>query len=65
MRDEKPNKKNDKELWDLISEKISNGNYLFVEHAKKRLKDRSVIDIDVLDILENKVNRKRKRNKKK
>lgn len=65
MRNGKPIKKNDKELWGLISEKISNGNYLFVTHAKKRLKDGGVIDIDILDILENKENRKRKRNKKK
>lgn len=65
VQDVKPDKKNDKELWSLISEKILNGDFLFLEHAKKRLTDRNVIDLDVLDILENKENRKRKRNKKK
>ena len=61
----KPIKKNDKELWDLIAEKISNSDYVFALHAKDRQKTRNVTDIDVLDILENKENRKRKRNKRK
>lgn len=62
---EKPTKKPDKELWALIEEKIQSGSYLFLPHAKKRQKDRSITDIDVLDILENKVKRKRQRNKRK
>jgi len=62
---EKPNKKKDQELWDSIYLSILNKNYIFVAHAKKRLKDRNVTDIEVLDILENKERCKRKRNKKK
>lgn len=61
----KPTKRTDKELWNLIAERISNGNYLFLKHAKERQKDRNITDIDVLDILENKDNRKRRRNKSK
>lgn len=61
----KPNKKTDRELWNLIAEMIASSNYVFLNHAKMRLKDRNVTDIDVLDILENKDNRNRKRNKSK
>ena len=59
----KPTKKSDKELWELVAETISNLNYIFLNHAKKRLEDRNITDIEVIDILENKNNRKRKRNK--
>ncbi len=62
---EKPTKKSDKELWNLIEQQIRNGNYLFLPHAKKRQKDRSINDYEVLEILINKVNRKRQRNKRK
>lgn len=65
MQHEKPNKKTDLELWNLLADKICNGNYFFLAHAKERLKDRNVTDIDVLDILEDKNNRKRRRNKSK
>jgi hypothetical protein len=61
----KPDKKNDAELWKLIPEKISSLDYLFVDHAKDRLKTRKILDIEVLDILENKAGRNRKRNKSK
>lgn len=61
----KPNKKTDAELWALITKMISNGNYIFLKHAHDRLKDRNVSDIDVLDILENKSKRQRRRNKSK
>jgi hypothetical protein len=61
----KPIKKSDKELWALIENNITNGNYIFLSHAKKRQKDRKITDIDVLDILENKEKRKRERNKRK
>jgi len=61
----KPNKKTDTELWSLLTEMISNGSYVFLKHAYDRLKNRNVSDIDVLDILENKPKRKRKRNKSK
>src|SRR5689334_8013724 len=65
VSNKKPNKKTDAELWALIAKMIPNGNYIFLRHAHNRLKDRNVSDIDVLDILENKLNRKRKRNKSK
>ena len=59
----KPGKKTDKELWSLISEIIDKCDYVFLKHAKKRLADRKISDITVLDILENKPGSKRKRNK--
>lgn len=59
----KPIKRKDIELWNLISDMIPNGNYIFLIHAQDRLKERNVSDLDVLDILENKEKRKRKRNK--
>lgn len=65
MPHKKPNKKTDTELWSLIKQVILNGNYIFLKHAHERLKDRNINDIDVLDILENKTNRKRRRNKSK
>ena len=65
LRGEKPIKLKDSELWFLLEEKITAGNYFFVAHAKKRLTDRDITDTDVLDILENINNKKRKRNKSK
>jgi hypothetical protein len=61
----KPTKKADKELWSLVESKIQNTEYVFSLHARKRQHDRAITDIDVLDILENKSRRNRKRNKKK
>lgn len=61
----KINKKSDVELWGLLSRHIENGNYIFAMHAKERAKERGIIDIDVLDILECKRNRQTTRNKKK
>lgn len=61
----KPVKKTDKELWAMIEKCISNNDYIIKVHAKKRQIDRSITDIDILDILENRRNRQRKRNKKK
>lgn len=61
----KPVKKSDHELWTLIENKIFNNHYIILPHAKKRQKDRGITDLDVLDILENKQNRKRTRNKRK
>ena len=49
--------------YGLFEERISQGNYIFLAHAEKRLKDRFITDIDVLDILENKSNRKRNKSK--
>lgn len=63
--DRKPNKKTDIELGDLMAKMISRGDYIFLKHAKERLQDRNVTDIDVLNILENKNKGKRKRNKSK
>lgn len=65
QQEKKPGKKTDAELWKLISEKISSLDYLFVDHAKDRLKTRKILDIEVLDILENKAGHNRKRNKSK
>jgi len=63
MVKERPSKKLDREVWSLISEKIVSGDYVFLNHAKKRLKDRNITDVEVLNILESKVGKKRKRNK--
>ena len=46
-------------MWNLISQRIENGKYIFKNHAKKRLIDRKITDLDVINILENKKNRKR------
>ena len=62
---DKPRKKDDRELLSLLEEKIRKGKYVFLNHAKQRLTDRSVIDIEVLDILEGKSGRRRRRNKSK
>ena len=61
----KPLKKTDKELFDLLDSSIAFGNYIFKKHAKQRQKDRSISDLDVLDILEGKPKRNRHRNKSK
>jgi len=62
---EKPLKKPDRELFELISASIKTGNYVFLKHAKKRLEEREILDIEVLDILEGKLGKKTKRNKSK
>ena len=59
----KPPKKTDKKLWETIESKIQNVEYIFSIHAKERQCDRNISDIEVLDILENKAGRNRKRNK--
>ena len=64
-RTSKPLKKTNKELYELIETKIADKEYIFLNHAKQRLKDRAILDIDVLDILEGKPSRNRKRNKSK
>jgi hypothetical protein len=38
----KPIKKTDKELFLIIEEKIKQGNYVFLPHAKQRLKERNI-----------------------
>ena len=62
---DKPHKKTDKVLWELLTHKISIGSYIFLKHAKERLRERCINDIDVIDILEDRINRKRRRNKSK
>lgn len=64
-KNEKPVKKTDKELFAIIEKCTADKDYIILPHAKKRQIDRNITDIDILDILENKGNRKRKRNKKK
>ena len=59
----KPKKKSDRELFGLLTEKIENGDYVFKKHAKQRQKDRTISDLEVLDILEGKPKRNRHRNK--
>ena len=61
----KPAKRPDKELWAKIEKCIADKDYIILPHAKKRQIDRSITDMDILDILDDKKNRKRKRNKKK
>lgn len=65
LKEKKPLKKTDKELWTLIEDKIQSGDYLFLPHAKMRQRDRDINDLEVLDILENKAKRIRRRNKRK
>jgi len=62
---EKPKKKTDNEIYTLLSEKIENLEYIFMKHAKERLKNRNINDLEVIHILEGKKGRKRKRNKSK
>lgn len=61
----KPKKKTDKELYDFLDTKIANAEYVFKKHAKQRQIDRTISDLEVLDILEGKKKRNRHRNKKK
>lgn len=56
-------KRNDFELWKLISQKIIGVRYIFLTHAKDRLIDRKITDVEVLDILEHKDKCKRNKSK--
>lgn len=60
-----PKKKSERELIRLLSEKIRQGDYVFLKHAKQRLKDRGITDLEVLNILERKPGSRTKRNKRK
>ena len=62
---DKPSKKTDQVLFALIEQKIKEGNYIFVKHAKERQQQRYISDLDVLNILEGKPHSDRKRNKEK
>ncbi|MGQ3890094.1 DUF4258 domain-containing protein [Legionella sp. CNM-1927-20] len=59
----KPIKKTDKELFSLIEEKIRQGQYVFLKHAKQRLKERNINELDVIYLLSGKKGYGRKRNK--
>lgn len=59
----KPEKKSDYELFALIELSIKEANYVFLYHAKNRLRERLISDIIVLNILEGKSGFFRKRNK--
>lgn len=59
----RPNKKTEQELFGLISQKIEEGEYVFLNHARQRLQERDILDLEVLDILEGKPRRRRKRNR--
>lgn len=59
----KPLKKNDESLFELITRSISDGSYVFTNHAVKRTEERMILEVTVLDILEGKAGRKRRRNK--
>ena len=59
------NKKTDKELFSLIEKKIKQGNYVFLPHAKKRLSERNISELDVIRLLSGEKNYGRKRNKQK
>ena len=61
----KPRKKTDKELFCLIEEKIKQGQYIFLKHAKQRLKERNITELDVIYLLSGKKGYERKRNKQK
>jgi hypothetical protein len=54
MEQVKAAKRNDPDLWGLITQKISSVHYVFLNHAKARLVDRKISDYEVLDILEHK-----------
>ncbi|NDH10019.1 MAG: DUF4258 domain-containing protein, partial [Gammaproteobacteria bacterium] len=59
----KPIKKTDKGLFLIIEEKIKQGNYVFLPHAKQRLKERNITELDVIYLLSGKKGYERKRNK--
>lgn len=61
----KPMKKSDADLFKFIEGSIADAKYIFTKHAKLRSSERKILETTVLDILENKSGRKRRRNKKK
>jgi hypothetical protein len=60
---DKEAKRNDFELWNLIYQKITGVRYVFLNHAKARLADRKITDLEVLDILEHKSKCRRNKSK--
>jgi hypothetical protein len=63
MNKKSPLKKNDKEIYRLITEKIKEKNYVFLKHAQERLRQRGILETDVIKILEGEKAYCRKRNK--
>ncbi|TNF70088.1 MAG: DUF4258 domain-containing protein [Gammaproteobacteria bacterium] len=61
----KPPKKDDKVLFSLLEEKINKKQYRFLLHARKRQKDRSITEVDVIKILKGERRYNRRRNKSK
>ncbi|MEI8346031.1 MAG: DUF4258 domain-containing protein [Pseudomonadota bacterium] len=63
MRQKRPEKLTDAQLFLLVESKVADGEYAFTGHSRERQEERFISDIEVLDILEGK--RERRRNKKK
>lgn len=61
----KPIKKTDKELFSLIELKIAHRKYIFLKHSRQRMIERSILELEVLNILSGKKGHERHRNKKK
>ncbi len=61
----KPLKKTDNTLFSLIEEKVKEGSYIFLNHARQRQQERNISDLDVLGVLEGKPGYNRCRNKSK
>ena len=59
----KSKRKTDRELFRLVSEKITRNEYFFTNHAKQRLIERELLEPEILDILSGKPGKKRRRNK--
>lgn len=58
-------KKTDKQLFELIENKIESGNVLFTSHALKRMKERNITELTIISILAKESGSTRRRNKKK
>jgi hypothetical protein len=56
-------KRKDYDLLSLVAQKITGVRYIFLNHAKTRLVDRKITDIEVLDILEHKEKCRRNKSK--
>lgn len=63
MPNSKALKKQDYDLWSLITQKITGVRYIFLNHAKERLIDRKITDVEVLDALEHREKCRRNKSK--
>src|SRR3990167_3951325 len=61
----KSKKKTDHELFRLLYEKITQGNYFLTNHAKQRIAERELLELEIINILSGRLSKKRKRNKRK